>query len=340
MGNSFKQSACKNVINFVCAIFMGVLITCAFGFTAKAANRTFEFDLSNGQKYVVKDDYDTSKSGLSDEDKKNIALDFCVMSYSLNKPDLNSEKQVLKLSESPKQYIYVEEGEDSSTTVYTDSDSIGTGVYVLDKNAIINMAKRSYPDILNNPDKIEEASKQFIMMMEKIFEGKAGDGTSVYTVVIKYSDAAIKVDAASSKVSFTPGQEVVFGNNKYVIADAEGNLRFTGVVASAKSVVIPDTVNYMGYDLKVTEIGDKALMKDKKVKTVTLGANVTKIGKQAFFKATKLKKLKINSNVLTSVGNKAVGKNADKFVVKVNKSAKKSIKRVFKKAGLKSVKIK
>jgi hypothetical protein len=262
------------------------------------------------------------------------------MSYSLNNPDLNSEKQVLKLSESPKQYIYVEEGEDFSTTVYTDSDSIGTGVYVLDKNAIINMAKRVDPDILNNPDKIEEASNQFMMMVEEMIEGKPGDGTSVYTVVIKYSDAAIKVDAASNKVSFTPGQEITYGNNKYVIADAEGNLRFTGVVASAKSVVIPDTVNYMGYDLKVTEIGDKALMKDKKVKTVTLGANVTKIGKQAFFKATKLKKLKINSNVLTKVGKKAVGKNADGFVVKVNKSAKKSIKRVFKKAGLKSVKIK
>ncbi|WP_035765976.1 leucine-rich repeat protein [Butyrivibrio sp. NC2002] len=339
MGNSFKQSACKSMINFVCAIFMGVLITCAFGFTAKAANRTFEIDLSNGQKYVVNDDYDTPQSGLSEESKKCVATLVSAMAYSINEPDLNKNEVLFKLSESPKQYIYGVKGKDT-TTFYADSDCVGTGIYVLDKNAMQKIAKSEIKELSDDPSEIEEVTKQFMMMMEEMIEGKAGDGTSVYTVVVKYSDAAIKVDAASNKVSFTPGQEITYGNNKYVIADAEGNLRFTGVVASAKSVVIPDTVNYMGYDLKVTEIGDKALMKDKKVKTVTLGANVTKIGKQAFFKATKLKKLKINSNVLTKVGKKAVGKNADGFVVKVNKSAKKSIKRVFKKVGLKSVKIK
>ena len=72
----------------------------------------------------------------------------------------------------------------------------------------------------------------------------------------------------------------------------------------ATKVQIPDTVAIDGVTYKVTKVADNAFKKNKKVKTVVLGANITEIGKNAFYGCTKLKTVKLNAN-LEKIGSSA-----------------------------------
>ncbi len=61
---------------------------------------------------------------------------------------------------------------------------------------------------------------------------------------------------------------------------------------SEKTVVIPDSIQVNGKDIKVTSIWDNAFKNDKNLTTITIGANVTAIGKDTFASCTKLKTVK------------------------------------------------
>ncbi len=76
---------------------------------------------------------------------------------------------------------------------------------------------------------------------------------------------------------------------------------FTGLKkAKSKSAVrIPATIQYAGKTYKVSEVAAKALYKDTKVKTLTIGKNVKTIGKSAFASCTKLKAVKGGTGVTT-----------------------------------------
>lgn len=80
------------------------------------------------------------------------------------------------------------------------------------------------------------------------------------------------------------------------------NKKEATVISASKSgkIVIPAKVK----TYKVTGIADKAFKGNKKIKSVTVGANVKTIGKEAFSSCKKLKKLTIGSKV------KKIGKNA------------------------------
>ena len=76
------------------------------------------------------------------------------------------------------------------------------------------------------------------------------------------------------------GDTISRGGLKYVVT-APGEVCFTGVDKSVSKVTVPDTVSANGRELAVTGIADNAFLKDKKLKTVTIGANVETIGVSA-----------------------------------------------------------
>ncbi|SDB22539.1 leucine-rich repeat protein [Butyrivibrio sp. INlla16] len=122
---------------------------------------------------------------------------------------------------------------------------------------------------------------------------------------------------------------------------ADGEVSFVTVTdKKVKSVNIPDSVTHQNVEYKVTSVADKALYNCSKLKSVTVGANVKTIGASAFAKSKKLKTVTIKSASLTSIGKKAFSKNDKKIVVKVYKANYKKYKKLMKKSGMSSVKLK
>jgi hypothetical protein len=161
-------------------------------------------------------------------------------------------------------------------------------------------------------------------------------------IEIKFSDSPVVVnmDGNASNVEFVVGQEFEVNGIKYRVMDTAGNLSAISLTASAKKVIIPDSVEYSGCTLKVTDVAQNFMKGNKKVQNVTIGANVTTIGKCAFYNCKKLKKVTVKSEKITAFGQKAFGKNARKFTLKVPKSSKKNYKKLLKKARLKTIKLK
>lgn len=134
----------------------------------------------------------------------------------------------------------------------------------------------------------------------------------------------------------------------------------------ATKVTVPSEATINGVTYKVVAIEKNAFAKNKKLKSVTIGANVEEIGESAFVKCTNLKKVTIPSNVkkigkgafsgckklkqitiktnsLTkqSIGAKAFKGISAKATIKVPKKVKKSYKKILEKKGIGSkVKIK
>ena len=90
-----------------------------------------------------------------------------------------------------------------------------------------------------------------------------------------------------------------------------------------------------GITYKVTTIAAKAFKQNKKLQSVTVGANVKSISNNAFFKCLSLKTVNLKTVLLTSkTASKKAFKGANKkLVIKVPKKVKKSYKKIFK--GLK-----
>ncbi|WP_026497638.1 leucine-rich repeat protein [Butyrivibrio sp. WCD2001] len=140
----------------------------------------------------------------------------------------------------------------------------------------------------------------------------------------------------------TAALDTEFEENGYSYkVTADGEVSFVTVAdKKVKSVNIPDSVTHQNVEYKVTSVADKALYNCSKLKNVTVGANVKTIGASAFAKSKKLKTVTIKSASLTSIGKKAFSKNDKKIVVKVSKANYKKYKKLMKKAGMSSVKLK
>ncbi len=133
------------------------------------------------------------------------------------------------------------------------------------------------------------------------------------------------------------------GSLKYKVTDVKKKtVTVTGPKKkSAKIVTIGKTVKIKGISFKITQIGNNAFSKCKKLKKVTIGANVTKIGKKAFYKDTKLKSIVVKTKKLKSVGSQAFKGIYKKAKIKVPSSRLKKYKKLFKKKGqARTVKIK
>ena len=162
-------------------------------------------------------------------------------------------------------------------------------------------------------------------------------GAAVKTIG-KDAFKGIKKNAAfSMKKTFT------FKNVKYKITKCTASVKqvtVTGLSKKLTSLNIPATVKYNGMTFKVTSINKKALRKQTKLKSVTIGKNVKSIGANAFDGDKKLAKIKFSGTAIKSIGKnafKGIKKNAT-FTVK--KAKKAYYNKLLKKAKTKNYKVK
>jgi len=99
------------------------------------------------------------------------------------------------------------------------------------------------------------------------------------------------------KIGVKKGASYTVGNYVYNITSAS-QVAFAGISKQTlTSVKIPKTVKIGGKTFGVTSVANKALYKNKKVKTITVGANVKTIGQNAFAECTALTKVTVGTGV-------------------------------------------
>lgn len=128
------------------------------------------------------------------------------------------------------------------------------------------------------------------------------------------------------------GTVYTIAGNQYKITKAGAEVSLIKTKQTAKTVTIPATISVKGLTYKVTAIVSKAFKQNKKLKTVTIGANVRSISNNAFFKCPSLKTVNIKTVLLTNkTANKKAFKGANKkLVIKVPKKVKKTYQKIFK----------
>ena len=104
---------------------------------------------------------------------------------------------------------------------------------------------------------------------------------------------------AGTKLTDTHGKAL------YVVLDADAaTVSYAGTTdKTATKITIPATVEIDQVTYTVTAVAQKALYKNTKIKTVTIGKNVTVIGKSAFEGCKKLKSVTLAES-LTQIGNR------------------------------------
>ena len=128
------------------------------------------------------------------------------------------------------------------------------------------------------------------------------------------------------------GTVYTIDGNQYRITKVGAEVSLIKTNAKAKSISIPATIKANGITYKVTTIATKAFKQNKKLQSVTVGANVKSISNNAFFKCPSLKTVNLKTVLLTSkTASKKAFKGANKkLVIKVPKKVKKSYKKIFK----------
>ena len=207
------------------------------------------------------------------------------------------------------------------------------------------MIKEEYSNA--EQEDLEQSAAALLMLLDEFLTGDMASSSYAdpmeylnleFEITIKYSDTPVITDnhvKAAPSVSFEVGRELGDNAVKYRIMDATGSLSAIGLTSEAKSVTIPDSVGLAGFNLNVNDIAQGFMKGNKKTKTVKVGSNVTSIGSQAFYKCKKLKKVTIKSKQIKTIGNKAFGKDAKNFTLKLPKSCKKKYRKLLKKAKVK-----
>ena len=128
------------------------------------------------------------------------------------------------------------------------------------------------------------------------------------------------------------GTVYTIAGNQYKITKVGAEVSLIKTNSKAKSINIPATIKVNGLTYKVTNIAAKAFKQNKKLQSVTVGANVKSISSNAFFKCPSLKTVNLKTVLLTSkTASKKAFKGANKkLVIKVPKKVKKSYQKIFK----------
>ena len=124
-----------------------------------------------------------------------------------------------------------------------------------------------------------------------------------YYYLCKYR--TLTFDVVRPEDTSAVGKTVVINGLRYIIT-SPSTASFIGLKKknSKSSVIIPDVIAPGGKQYRVTAIASRALYRDKKVKTLSIGRNVTAIGTQALLKCAALKTVKGGTGV-TVIGNQA-----------------------------------
>lgn len=160
----------------------------------------------------------------------------------------------------------------------------------------------------------------------------------------------LKTPDIGSPGNSLPAKGEVFTTNgvlqfKVTKSDAKaGTVTVAKLLKNKAVIVIPLMVEKNGYTYKVTAINKNVFRKNKKVKSITIGANVKTIGKNAFFECSKLKTIIFKGSKAPKVGKDAFKKINAKAKITVPKKMKKKqinlLKKRMKSAGKKVTYIK
>ncbi len=334
MNKVLKKSICKTLGTVALAAFMaaGVFTHNAVSVKAKEV-KNITIDMTNERVLSVRDPLPLNNHTKDELDGNVISV--IMLTYYQDTVNTSAEKKAAKftMSDSPLQAIDYSEknntkvlsavkGAEGTARFYISKDILKEGNNLFDK--WVPTAMKILDDYTKGIDTERDAFDESI--------------DNDYIIDIKFSDKPVVVThngKEAAKVSSVAGQEFEENGIRYRIMDEDGHLSAIALTSKTKKVVIPDTVEFSGNKLEVTDIAKNFMKGNKKVTKVTIGANVTSIGNQAFYKCKKLKKVEIKSEKIKSVGKKAFGKNAKKFSVKMPKSCKKAYKKLFKKAKVK-----
>lgn len=148
------------------------------------------------------------------------------------------------------------------------------------------------------------------------------------------TEAVAKLPAKPKNDTKKPkaGTKVTVGGNQYTVTKVGSEVRFSKAKAGIKALSIPATIKYKGVTYKVTAISANAVKGNKKIKSVTIGANVKSVAAKAFNNCPKLKTVTIKSTKLTkkTASKKSFSKVNKKMVIKVPKKVKKTYAKIFK----------
>lgn len=128
-----------------------------------------------------------------------------------------------------------------------------------------------------------------------------------------------KISAGAYNYKFTGTSEVAFAGIK------SGK--------NVKAVIIPASVKIGGKSFKVTSVASKALQKNAKITSVTVGTNVKTIGENAFNGCKKLKSITIKSTKLKKAGKNAFKGISQTAKIKVPKAKLKAYQKLLKGKG-------
>ena len=163
------------------------------------------------------------------------------------------------------------------------------------------------------------------------------EGVKTFTCTVckaTKTEAVAKLPAKPKNDTKKPkaGTKVTVGGNQYTVTKVGSEVRFSKAKAGIKALSIPATIKYKGVTYKVTAISANAVKGNKKIKSVTIGANVKSIAAKAFNNCPKLKTVTIKSTKLTkkTASKKSFSKVNKKMVIKVPKKVKKTYAKIFK----------
>lgn len=156
-------------------------------------------------------------------------------------------------------------------------------------------------------------------------------------------DAAVKAlqAAQAALIKKVPDKGTILpvkGGRYQVVDPKKKTARLVEVInKKAPKLNVPATVKLNGTVFTVTEIGDKVMKGNTKLKKVVLGKNVTSIGKQAFMGCKNLKSVQLKGKAPKTIKTGAFKKTSAKLVVsakKLNKKQKAALQKKLKSAGM------
>ncbi|MBO4862977.1 MAG: cellulase family glycosylhydrolase [Eubacterium sp.] len=213
-----------------------------------------------------------------------------------------------------------------------------------DLKAIVSPA---IEQLLKNLDKLKEENKAISEEIDNL--KKSGDSKvkaledEKAKLEAKIAEQEALIKKLQEEAALKVGDEETVGKGVYKITAADEVTLVKPTKTTLTSFTIGSTVKLSdGKDYKVTAISAGAFKSNKKLTKVTIGANVAKIGKNAFNGCKKLKTITVKTDKLTTknVGAGAFKGIKKKATFKVPKAKVKAYKKLFKKKGAKSPKVK
>ena len=164
-------------------------------------------------------------------------------------------------------------------------------------------------------------------------------GTAIITCTSVDGGASAECKVTVKNPVLNVGAKFKSGNATYTVTQGGSSptVEYSSPASkSSKSISIPSTVELGGNVYRVTSIGDNACKNNKKLTSVTIGANIATIGKGSFMGCGKLTYVSISSTKITSMGANSFKGLSKKAVVRVPASRLAKYKKMLKKAKLPS----